>query len=293
MPSMPRRSTDPARAATLRLLGLLPLVLACGKDPAGGGTPTPAASEVCPRAADRVSQPGDANGDGVVDVADPVVVLRHAAAAGVAPACAAAVDLVPDGRVQLDDAFAALVALGEGLFDPGAADADDCGDAALALPTACQGLDVALSAPATAEAGVPFDATVTVASSALAVEAWSLAVSAEGCQVVTATTAGTSAAAVTSAPPGLRDLGYDLTTVADGAATSLVVLGFMDRVALPSDGQPHPVLALRVEAAECGSCTLALGAPARGLGPEIPSVVAAQDAAWPLPEGEVVVQICP
>jgi hypothetical protein len=290
---MPRRSSDPALAALL-LAGLsLPLVLACKEDPPAAGTPTPPINEVCARPADRVASPGDANGDGAVDVADPILVLRHAAAAGLAPACAEAVDLVPDGRVQLDDAFALLVALGEGLFDPEEADTSTCGDAALPAPEACQDLEVSLTAPASAQAGAPFEATVHLASASLAVEGWSLPVTAQGCQVVTATTAGTAAAAVTASPPGLRDLGYDMTTVAQGAATSVVVLGFMDAVALPVDGQARPVLALAVQADDCGTCTLRLGPPAVGLGPEIPAVLAAQGAAWPLPETSAAIAICP
>lgn len=272
---------------------LLPfLALACRQEPPGGGDTTPSPT-TCARAADAVRAAGDANGDGVVDLADPVLVLRHLADGGVAPACAEAVDLVGDGRVQLDDAFGLLVALGEGLFTLDDALALGCADAEpLPAPEACASLAAAIDAPASVETGT-FSATVTLASPDLAVEAWSLPVTATGCTVTGASTDGTAAAPITAAPAGLRDQGYDATVVADGAATSVVVLAFMQRLALPADGTASPVLALQVQADTCGTCTLTLGEPATGHGPEIPLVIVAQDAAWPLDPVSARVTVCP
>ena len=292
---MPRPARAPAAFSLLAAgAALVHLGLACKKDPVADGSPDPQDPALCARPADQVTAAGDANGDGEVDIADPVLILRHAAAGGQAPACPEAVDLVPDGRVQLDDAFTLLVALAEGLFDPDSADADDCADgAALPAPTDCQDLAITLEAPAQVEANESFSATFSFASTGLAVEGWSLPVTAEGCTITAATTDGTAAAAVTHTPAGLRDLGYDLTTVADGAATSVVVLGFMDRVTLPADGQARGVLALQVQAGDCGICTLTIGRPATGLGPEIPAVVAANDASWPLPQSATDITVCP
>lgn len=264
----------------LHLPALL-LVFSCtGKDPGDATTPTESPAPVCARPADAVREAGDANGDGAVDVADAVLLLRHVAQAGPAPACLDAVDLLPDDQAQLDDAFSLLIHLGEDLFDTDAVRADRCEDATpLSPPTDCAALHARIQAPASSPAG-SFEAAV-VLESALSVEGWQLLLSAEGCTLSAADTAGTVAARVVDDPPGLRDLGYDRSRVLEGEARSLVVLGFMEPVALPV-GEAHTVLRVQVEAPDCGSCTLRLRE----------ATLAASGAAWPLPEVEAVVDVC-
>lgn len=274
-------------------LAPLLLLLACQKAPADPDSGPPAAPQVCPRPAVAVEAVGDANGDGAVDLGDAVLLLRHDAAGGPAPACDDAVDLVPDGRVELDDAFTLLVHLYEGVFDLGAADADGCGDAApIPPPASCADLQVTLEGPSQSSVG-SFEVELTLATTELAVEAWSLPISAEGCRIAEATTAGTVAASVADDPPGLRDLGHDATFARRDDATSAVILSYMQAVSLPADGLARAVLRLVVEAEDCGACTLTLGDPVDGLGgPPVEAVVVAAGASWPLPAQSLQVQIC-
>lgn len=272
----------------LRVLTLSLTTLACngGNSPAPG--PTDDGDPTCPRPAQAVV-PGDANGDGHADVADAVVIMRHLADGGPAPACLDAVDLVPDQRLELDDAFSLLVGTYEGGFS--LPDLDDaCDDATPLTPPACDRLVAAIDAPATAvDSG--FDARVTLDPGEQSIQAWSLSVEAEGCDIVAATTAGTAAASVTSDPPGLRDLGYDATFVVDDGAVSTAILGFMQGRALPPG--PQPVLSVQVRTRDCEPCTLRLGDALTALGEPVENLAVASGAAWPLPAAQVQVAGCP
>ncbi len=235
-----------------------------GEKPPGGGSE--AAAETCPREPAGDIGAGDANGDGAVDLADAVVILRHAAEGGAAPSCAGAVDLVPNDYIELDDAFQLLVHLYEGGF---ALPEDvDCGDAAPLPPPACSPVEARFSGT-----------TLELRAETVAIEGWSVAVRAEGCTIAAATTAGTSGASIVDEPPGLRDLGYDATFVVEGGAVSAVVLGFMEPTALPA-GAWSPVLALTVEPGGSCDCTLSLGEPLTGLGEPVENLVVAEGAAW-------------
>lgn len=264
----------------LHISSLLLAFSCTGKDP-GAETPTPPESTpVCARPADAVRDAGDANGDGAVDVADAVLLLRHTTQGGPAPACLDAVDLLPDDKVQPDDAFSLLVHLGEDLFDTDAVQTDRCDEAVpLSPPSDCASLQARVQAPASSPAGA-FQASVLL-EGALPVEGWQLLLSAEGCTLSAADTAGTAAARIVDDPPGRRDLGYDRSRIHQGEARSLVVLGFMEPVALPV-GEAQTVLTVQVEAPDCGPCTLRLRE----------AVLAANGAAWPLPEVQAEVDIC-
>lgn len=232
----------------------------------------------CPRTPTDTFGAGDANGDGAVDLADAVVILRAVADGGPTPPCTAAIDLVPNEVVDLDDAFSLLVHLFEGGFS---LPADvDC-STAIPLPTpTCSPIEARFSPTGTVE----------VRADSLAVEAWSLAVTAEGCTVAAATTAGTQGASVVDTPAGLRDLGYDATfVVADGAA-SAVVLGFMEAPPLPA-GTWSPVLALTLEQGTTCSCTLTLDTTVTAIGEPVKSLAVASGAAWPL-TAERTIDLC-
>lgn len=261
-------------APTLLLLA----ALGCGRDPLPAGGEPPA-TELCPRPAATVTAAGDGNGDGVVDLADAVLVLRHRASGGPAPACAAGVDLIPDGKVELDDAFALLLHLGEGLFELPELAAECDGAPGLTAPD-CAGLELDF-AVSTVGAGDRATVGLQLSSASLASEAWSLRLSAEGCVLTGATTTGTMAAALTDSIPGVRDQGYALTRLVDEEARSTVVLGFMDAVALPA-GQAATVLLLELEVPDCSACSLRLEE----------GTVVASGASWPLAPRELSLELC-
>ena len=227
----------------------------------------PEEGSLCPREA-ATPGPGDSNGDGAVDMADVLVILRAVAEGGPAPACTAGVDLIPDGKVELDDAFSLLLYLYEGSFS--LPETDCTGSAALPVPACVQ-----------AEARLVEEerAVWVQLRSAAAIEAWSLSL--QGCTITSATTDGTLAASV--ALGGLRDLGYDATVVTDAGVVSAVLLDDLEPVALPTDTW-NPVLQLQVQ--EC--CTLKLGT-LQGFGQPVENLLVIDGAAYPLPALEAKV----
>jgi virginiamycin B lyase len=63
---------------------------------------------------------GDANGDGFLDVSDPVFLLLHLFASGAPPGCASAADANADGRLEVTDALNLLQHLFSGAAPPAA-----------------------------------------------------------------------------------------------------------------------------------------------------------------------------
>lgn len=222
---------------------------------------------LCPRGS-SLPVPGDGNGDGAVDMADVLLILRHVADAGPAPACDEGVDLVPDGKIELNDAFSLLLYLCEGSFS--LPEVDCSGSAPLAAPACFQA-----EARLVEEEG----AAVLQLYSEVPIEGWS--VSLEGCTITSATTDGTLAASV--ALGGLRDLGYDATFVTTAGVVSAVLLDNLEPLALPVDAWNA---VLRVEVQEC--CTLKLGT-LQGPGQPVESLVVIGGAAYPLPALEAKV----
>jgi hypothetical protein len=99
---------------------------------------------------------------------------------------------------------------------------------------------------------VEFEVAVSMSSVGLAPEdegaqGWSLSVSADGWDIVNATTAGTASADVNDNPPGLRNTGFEISELTDGSArdgsdcagrlgaVSAVVLSFVMNITLPTD----------------------------------------------------------
>ncbi len=233
------------------------------------------AADVCP-AADRPVVAGDVNGDGRVDVADPVAVLDHLFRAGPAPVCPDAADHGRDGRLDAEDGHRLTTWLVTGAqtppppLAPGA-----CDDAAPWPAGECAPLRWTIDAPASADG--PFEALVAIESPSLPVEAWSLSVRAEGCVIAEATTAGTVAAEVWDDPPGLRHLGYAANQAVEGGAFGYVVLSFLDDLALPAGGAP--VLRLRVEPGD-GCCVLRVADDLAWTGQPIEAVVVSDGRAY-------------
>lgn len=220
---------------------------------------------------------GDAQGDGAADLSDAVAILRAAMDAEAAPGCLAAVDLIENGRVDADDGTSLLLALFEGAFALPTLARADCRDA---TPWAAGGCaDLALSWEVAGR-----EATLSLASSS-PIEAWSLGVEAEGCAITDASVAGTVAADATADDDGLRDLGYNATLLRRGVVTQAVILGMADRVELPGDGAPHPILRVTTD----GPCTLTVADGARTYGEPVRRVAVAAGRALALPE--VVVEV--
>jgi hypothetical protein len=219
---------------------------------------------------------GDAQGDGVADIADAVAIQRAVFDAATPPACDAAVDLIDDGAVQADDASSLLLHLFEGTFDPPRLRAAACDDATPWPVGACGELGLSWE---TAEGPDGTRATLSLTSS-LPVEAWSFGVETAGCELIEATEEATVAADRTADPIGLRDLGYHATLQKKGVVTQAVVLSLPDRVAIPADSAPHPLLHLTLT----GACTLRVVDGMTTFGEPVAAVAVVDGQAVPLPE---------
>ncbi len=222
---------------------------------------------------------GDAQGDGAADIADAVAIQRAVFDAATPPACDAAVDLTDDGAVQADDATSLLLHLFEGTFDPPRLGSGACKDATPWPAGACGALGLSWE---TAEGPEGTRATLSLTSS-LAVEAWSFGVDTAGCELIEASEEGTVAADRTADPVGLRDLGYHATLQKKGVVTQAVVLDLPDRVTIPADSAPHPLLHLTVT----GECTLAVTGGLTTFGEPVAAVAVVDGQAVPLPEAAV------
>jgi len=244
------RRTPRSLRLRLRLLALATLTGACARAP-----------EVYADASGHTPGMGDTNGDGRVDLSDGLVVLRHQLSGGSRAVCAGVADINQDHRQDLGDAFAIWYHLyaGNTVFHDVEAGWCDRWDT-LADPPAGR-LALGWDAPKRSE-GEDLLATVELQSPDLAVEGWSLAVVAEGCEISAATTQGTVGADLRDDPPGIRDGGFDRTEVVGGVASSAVVLGWLSPVAL--DPSEDAVALLRVTisapppASGCQPCTLRL-----------------------------------
>lgn len=244
---------------------------------------------VCaPPAAERVVA-GDAQGDGVCDLADAVVVMRADFDAAAAPVCVGAVDLVPDGRALADDAHLVLQHLFEGTAVLPDLERSVCAGAEAWGAGPCATLTVGWEAPESPGEGT-FEVGVTLTADE-AVEAWSLGVTATGCELVGAAVDGTAAADTTADAAGLRDFGYNATWLRRGVVTQAVVLGLPDRVTLPT-GTASRLLTLEVSAG-CGTCTLALTPDLTTYGEPVALTAVVEGYALPLPAASWSVEVCP
>lgn len=252
------------------------LPLGCSTDDAAPG---------CTRAARAHTQAvaGDANSDGVVDVADGCAL--YDAAFGATPvACSAAGDVTADGVVDLGDATALWLHLYAGNTALPTLDLSGC-----TVPeedAACgDGLALRLDAPTTTPSE-EFDVRVSLTTGPLAVEAWSFGLAASGCTVVSATPDGTQAA--DRRDGGVRDGGYARTDVTSGGVVAATVLGLADRV-VAGDGD---VLVVHLRGT-CGTaCTLAFSDTQAGAGGAVPTVVSAAGRAYVPEEGGASVAVC-
>ncbi len=262
------------------------------------------APEPCTLEADPAAIPvaGDANGDGHMDVSDGVYLARHLFDGGPAPVCEAAVDIPPNGSIDATEAFSSWYELGPQSYNlRGNVDPSGCTSVARTVETACASdLSLGLSAPETvsgaAGAATEFEATVTLSSPKLAVEAWSFTLRAEGCTLKQGGTEGTKGADKADDPPGLRDGGFAWQGLpTETEARVITVLNWREETAIPASGSPVDLHRFTVSATPgsgCAPCTLSLVSGTEGEGVE--AVVSGGGGYRYTPAlGVVSVQVCP
>lgn len=257
-------------AIPLFSVALLCLVCACDEKPggspggaggSGGGTDLPELEQTCPEP-DGTPVLGDVNGDGRLDIGDPIALGNHLFRGGPAPVCAEAADFNGDRSVEHDDAtrMSSYLVSGTQLLRDFTAEA--CGAYQPWAEGTCLPLGLWWEAPQRVS-DASFGAVLSVRSPAIGVEGWSLSLRAEGCKLSAVTTERTRAAEIWDTPPGLRHLGYAASTTVPDGAVSYVLLSFHEDITLPVQAEPSPILAVTVQAEVpqqgCVPCTLSVG----------------------------------
>ncbi len=257
-------------------------------------------ASTCEQAARVASSPvpGDANGDGVADIADGVAVQSALFRGGAPVACLAAADGNADGVLDAGDGVALwyhlftgsmqLPSLASGACETPKLDEAPCGDG-LALgvtpPTAFTG---ASGTPASA------DATITLTTGPLDVQAISVSLRTSGCTATAVRFTGAAADRVDD-PPGLRDGGFARGDVSADGATAAVVWDLTgDRVA-PA-GTEASVLTVSLSAdvgIACAPCVLTLEDGVVGGGAPVANVAAGGNRAYVPKLVSATVQVCP
>ncbi len=250
---------------------------------------------MCPATEPASKTPGDANGDGLADVADAVFVREHVTGRGPAPWCAPAVDLVQDGFIELDDAFALLTWANEDLATLPRRPDLDCPGTAPPLEGDCAVMALEVVAPAEVSGG--FEAEIGLVAPGAALQGWTLTVTTEGCTIVSVTTEGTAGGDAADGPPGVRELGYDATFARPRRATSTVLLGQLRDTVARGDNAVMPLLQVALDAsppaAGCGTCRLTVGEPARTEGQELATVLVAGSLGYAPSPVTAEISVCP
>jgi len=183
--------------------------------------------------------------------------------------------LTPDGVPDFGDATAMWFHLGPNR-ETELPKAENCVLVERKTEPACaNGLALGMDAPATVtgSAGVatPFEATVTLTSPLLKVEAWSFTLTASGCTILGSSTNGTIAADREDSPPGKRDGGMAWQQVASpGELHVLTGLDWRNPTTLPTLEKATAIHQISLEATPasgCTPCTLSLvpGTPGTGV----------------------------
>lgn len=231
-----------------------------------------------------------------MDVSDGAYLARALLAGGPAPACDAAVNLVPDSTVNLGDVPAIWYSVGakSAPYRP-TVTAEDCPLVERGVEPPCgDGLALGVDAPAqaTGSGAATFSATVTITSPAVAVEAWSFTLQATGCTIDAGTSAGTDAADVADGTGGLRADGVAWQSVTPAEAQVLTVLDWRTQATLPVGGARavHTFTVSGTPTASCAPCTLTLvpGDAATG----VESVVSAEGWRYVPALGGATIGLC-
>lgn len=280
-----------------RHLAIVPLLAALGCQPK---TPEPPAACTLTAAPLGAAVFGDANADGFVDVSDGMYMIRHGFLGGPAPVCPMAADVLTEDELNPGDGFAILSYLFSGGSSTLATDGTECPDATRAVEPACaSGLAMGIRAESivTGSGTASFQATVTLTSPTLEVEAWSVGVAAEGCTIEGATTAGTVAADVRDTPAGVRDGGYNwVSPVEPGWVGSANILSFKQHIVLPASSAPSDVLVVELSApvgSACAPCTLSIVSDHMGANVPIEAVVSGGGYRYVPAVSGATVSICP
>lgn len=249
--------------------------VACDEAPSDANCAQPAREHRAPVA-------GDANSDGALDIADGAAVWASHFR-GTTLACAAAADILADGVVDVGDGTASWLHLYAGNT---ALPAQDLGACTLPAEDAPCAEGLALSVEGVAN-NTEFTATVKLATGGLPIEAWSFGVTATGCTITSASTAGTQSAELHDDPPGRRDGGFSRTDLVTDGLVSATVLGLAtDRSAV--DGA---ILSLSGTGA-CGACTLRVVDGLQGPGEPVAAVLSSNGRAYGPSLGEATIQLC-
>lgn len=252
------------------------------------GLPPP---EVCPRGAGTPVL-GDINGDGVLDLADPIALDNHLFRAGAAPACRQAADWNNDGRVEVDDGHRAATYLVTGAWSARALNAHACDSATHWPEGQCAPLAIDLHAQGRVTTA-SFNAALAIRSPVLAVQGWSASLFAEGCRILSVTVEDTSAAEVWDDPPGLRHLGYSASIAKDDGAMTATILSFDEDITLPSEATILNIgLDAVVPSSGCNTCVVSAGDGISWTGRPIDLVIVAGGHTYRPEAPSISVDVC-
>lgn len=219
---------------------------------------------------------GDANGDGVMNIADAIAIANTRYRGGTEPACFAASDYNDDGRIEADDGTRITTYLVTGNQEFRRLGANDCSSVAPWPQPACVPLAFSVESEERVSEGT-FEAKIAIANPSRPVQGWSASIGATGCTIDRISTDGTIAAEIWDRPPGVRESGYAANATVDLGAISYVVLSFAEDVVLPPSATPVPVLTVELSAtvpdADCQPCRLSVGGGLSWTGPAIDAVI--------------------
>lgn len=250
--------------------------------------------DVCPRG-NAMPVIGDANGDGVVDIADAIALQNHLFRAGLAPACRAAANFDGDSRVEMDDAERISMYLLTGKQIPRVLGAHECDSTTYWPEGQCAPLALDLIAPLRVTSD-HFLAQVVLRSPVLAVQGYSLSLEATDCELSKVTPEDTIAAEVWDRPPGIRHLGWATTPLVDGGAIAYLILSFTDDIYFPTSEEPTSILSADVHASVpfsgCRTCKISVRDGLSWNGQPINTTIAANGRAFVPALPSIEVEVC-
>lgn len=253
--------------------------------------------EVCALPSTGAGLPGDANGDGTFDLADPVLVHRHLFEGGMAPVCEDALVFEPSVPRSLFDGIDAGALFGW-LFEgyDGPHPDPNCDDAVPLDDAACGRIGWTWAAPRRVRAATA-EATLGIRNHSLeaGVDGWSVGVVAEGCAIDEVTVDDTVAAPFTGDGPGLVTEGYVLAEADGDVGITAVVLNWLHAQSLAPSADDYPVLRVRVSAStsgDCVPCTLTTtdGLATRGL--PLDAVMVSAGRSYRPPTSSTTLSLC-
>jgi hypothetical protein len=209
---------------------------------------------------------------------------------GPEPRCSLVADVLFDGVINLADSMALLSAALPGDTELRPLEANICGGADPSVVPEPARIGIGWEAPRKAVGSA--EATLQIETRDRPVQAWSVAIEAEGCAIAGVTTDGT-AAGWAGEGKGLRAAtSYDYLAFDDATARAGAVLDWRGDAKLTVQAEPWSVLRVEVEptGAGCSDCTLR-ALPGRGEG-RVDSVATVGGWSYPLPAAEARFELC-